>query len=142
MKSKFFYLLLFFACIFFACKADIKKEATASEKTNIISSPAVISKKLSPKDFTQKLASSKNPQLIDVRTPQEFNQGHLSNAVNINYHGDFFIEELRKLDKNRSLFVYCQSGVRSEKACYKLKKMGFKEVYDMQGGYLDWLDKE
>ncbi|MEM9920433.1 MAG: rhodanese-like domain-containing protein [Bacteroidota bacterium] len=89
-------------------------------------------------DFVRLLNEAPNAQLIDVRTPNEVAQGALPNSVNINYRGDDFEEELKKLDQEKPVFVYCQSGGRSAKTYFKLKKMGFPEVYEMTGGYLDW----
>jgi len=77
-------------------------------------------------------------QLIDVRTPKEFAEGHLSNAVNINFYDSNFMEEMSKLDKNKDLYIYCRSGGRSGKAAKKLKSQGFLKVYDLEGGILNW----
>ena len=45
---------------------------------------------------------------------------------------------IRKLDKNEPIYLYCRSGKRSAKAAQILKEMGFKEIYDMEGGFLNW----
>ena len=76
--------------------------------------------------------------LIDVRTPQEYEQGHIENAVNINIAGESFQEEIGKLDKEEPVYVYCKVGGRSGKAAKMLKDMGFKEVYDLEGGIVNW----
>ena len=76
--------------------------------------------------------------LIDVRTPQEYEQGHLENSININIAGDSFKEEVEKLDKSQPVYVYCKVGGRSARAASTLKEMGFEEVYDLEGGIRNW----
>lgn len=77
-------------------------------------------------------------QLIDVRTLEEFNEGHLSNAKNICVTDDDFNEKVAKLDRNEPVYLYCRSGVRSARAGEILREMGFTEIYDMDGGILKW----
>lgn len=76
--------------------------------------------------------------LIDVRTPGEFEQGHLENSVNINIADESFKEEVGKLDKSQPVYVYCKVGGRSAKAANMLREMGFEEVYDLKGGIQNW----
>jgi len=77
-------------------------------------------------------------QLIDVRTPSEYDGGKIGDAVNIDFYGANFAAELEKLDKTKTVLVYCAAGGRSGKAAKKLAKLGFKEVYDLKGGYGNW----
>lgn len=97
--------------------------------------------KLTPTEFDAKLKASPNAQLVDVRTPEEFQKGHLDGAVNINFYDTDFDQQIGKLSKTNPIFVYCQAGGRSGKACTKLGGMGFKEIYDMIGGYGEWVKK-
>lgn len=76
--------------------------------------------------------------LIDVRTPVEFEQGHLENSVNINIADPSFRDEIGKLDKSEPVYVYCKVGGRSAKAASLLREMGFEEVYDLEGGIRNW----
>lgn len=94
--------------------------------------------KLSVDEFETKLSSTEQAQLVDVRTPEEFNGGHLKNAQNININSDEFETSVNKLDKNKPVFVYCLAGGRSASAAKYLSKQGFKTVYDMQGGITKW----
>lgn len=83
--------------------------------------------------------ASKNVQLVDVRTPMEYNSGHIKSAINIDFfNASDFNTSFEKLDKNQPLYVYCRSGARSQKAARKLVSMGFKEIYDLRGGYNSW----
>ncbi|MBK8290211.1 MAG: rhodanese-like domain-containing protein [Flammeovirgaceae bacterium] len=95
-------------------------------------------KKLDPQNFENKLQSVNNPLLVDVRTQGEYNQGHLSNAMLIDYNSSEFKSRLSKLDKTKAVFVYCAVGGRSNAAVNVLTGMGFKEIYDLQGGISAW----
>ena len=75
--------------------------------------------------------------LLDVRTPMEYNEGHIENAKNIDISNSNFESEIDKLDKDQTVFVYCAIGVRSSKAANILRKKGFKHVFDLDGGYPD-----
>ncbi|MFO0322515.1 MAG: rhodanese-like domain-containing protein [Bacteroidota bacterium] len=88
-------------------------------------------------EFEKKLLSE-NAQLIDVRTPEEFNQGHVKGALNYNINDAEFENQLSKLDKNKPVLVYCLSGGRSGSAAEIIAGRGFKEVYNMQGGIMKW----
>jgi thioredoxin len=88
--------------------------------------------------FKSTLDKTINAQLIDVRTEDEFNGGHIKNAKNIDWNGNDFDAQLTSLDKTKPLLVYCLSGGRSKKAAAKLNELGFKEVLELDGGYLAW----
>lgn len=88
--------------------------------------------------FKGKIDSLSNEQLIDVRTPAEFSEGHLEGAINIDYRDSSFASKVEALDKSRPVMVYCKSGRRSAAAAEHLKSNGFKVVYDMKGGILEW----
>lgn len=93
---------------------------------------------LTPDDFEKKLTVTKDAQLIDVRTPGEYKEGHLKSSKNIDYKDQAFKGQIAKLDKNKPVFVYCLAGGRSAAAAELLHQNGFTEVYDMKGGYLKW----
>lgn len=91
-------------------------------------------------DFMKQLVETKNEYLLDVRTPSEYAEEHLNNAVNIDYNGNQFQDEIGKLDKSRPVYVYCLSGGRSASAAQALSDKGFK-VYNMKGGIMQWKAK-
>lgn len=95
-------------------------------------------KMVSVEEFSTALSSSVSPQLIDVRTPEEYATGHLESAQNINIYDRDFGERIAKLDKEKAVFVYCKAGGRSADAAAQLHEMGFKQVYDLQGGFMAW----
>lgn len=88
--------------------------------------------------YAEKLKSTENPQLLDVRTPEEYNTEHIDNAANVNWNGDDFAAKANKYDKSKPVFVYCKVGGRSAKAADKLAEMGFKEIYNLDGGIMKW----
>jgi phage shock protein E len=77
--------------------------------------------------------------LLDVRTPQEFNQGHIPGAVLIDIYDPKFREKVNQLDKDKSYYVICRSGNRSGKACEIMHDMGFSKPYNVEGGMLQWM---
>ena len=97
----------------------------------------VINKKVEKAEFS-KLMKKSGVQLIDVRTSREFSNGFIAGAKNIDYNGDSFEKQIKKLDKNKPVLVYCAAGGRSENAAELLKEWGFQEVYDLIGGYNGW----
>ena len=88
-----------------------------------------------PTEFKEK---SKNQVIIDIRTPQEFSQGHIEGAINLNYFDHSFTHQIGKYDKSKPIFLYCRSGNRTSSAAAKIAKLGFEEVYDLQGGIMSW----
>jgi len=97
---------------------------------------------LSCKDFDQKVKKTESVQLIDVRTADEFAGGTIGTAINIDFFGENFKEEMGKLDLERPVFVFCAKGGRSGKASAICKELGFKTIYDLDGGYTAWSQYE
>ena len=92
-------------------------------------------------DDYEKATQSKPVQLVDVRRPEEYNEGHLKGAVQANWQDpENFKVTVSKLDKNKPVYVYCLAGVRSDKAADWLTKNGFKEVINLEGGIQAWKD--
>lgn len=91
--------------------------------------------------FDKLIKEKKELQLIDVRTAQEFNEGHIKGAVNIDYYNSDFKQQLAKLDKSKPIAVYCAVGGRSGSGAQIAKQLGFKEVYDLEGGVVLWQRK-
>lgn len=77
-------------------------------------------------------------QIIDVRTPEEYAEGHIANAVNMNINNPNFETLIVSLNKEQPVMVYCKAGGRSAKAAGILKDNGFKQVYDLDGGIIGW----
>jgi rhodanese-related sulfurtransferase len=90
-----------------------------------------------PTEYQQSLQKDTSAILIDVRTPEEFANGHLKNAININYYDPSFMKQMGTLSKDKTIYVYCRSGGRSGKATQELTQAGYK-VVDMAGGITAW----
>lgn len=93
------------------------------------------------KEFSEAVENYSSQQLVDVRTPGEFNQGHIPNAINYDWRENDFKEQIKNLDKSQPVYVYCQSGVRSSEAANLLVSEGF-EVFELKGGMLNWRSKK
>lgn len=89
-------------------------------------------------DEFSKEISAPDVQLLDVRTPEEYAEGHIAGAVNVNVADADFLEQVEKtMDKKRTVYVYCRSGRRSLNAARILDSNGFSCV-NMEGGIIDW----
>ena len=121
MKSKLFsFLLLSF--LFISCHGQTSKAVHT----------------LDAKSFAEKLKTNENPQLLDVRTPEEYSTEHIGDAKNVNWNGDDFAAKAVAYDKAKPIFVYCKLGGRSSQAADKLAKLGFTEIYNLDGGIMKW----
>jgi len=121
MKTKLF-SLLFISFLFLSCQG----QATKPVQT------------LDVKTYAEKLKNTEKPQLLDVRTPEEFGVEHLENADNVNVNSPDFATKAAQYDKSKPIFVYCKVGGRSAQAADKLVAMGFTEVYNLEGGIMKW----
>jgi rhodanese-related sulfurtransferase len=83
-------------------------------------------------DFSQE--GLEDYTVLDVRTPEEFASGHLENAVNINWYDADFVDQMKVVPKEHTLYVYCKKGGRSAKAAALLDSLGYKAI-DLTGGY-------
>jgi thioredoxin len=93
---------------------------------------------LNVNEFEKQLIATKGEQLIDVRTPQEFEKYRIQSAKNIDFRSPNFRNEIEKLDKTKPVLIYCLSGVRSKSASEVFKEAGFEVIYDLEGGINAW----
>ena len=122
-------LLFFLGWSFVSCQSSSQNDTNTEQ---------FIREVVSVDRFKKLMAEYPDAQIIDVRTPEEFAAGHLDGAQNINFYDDDFEEQLKKLDKKKTVLVYCKSGGRSGKASNKMLSMEFNRVYDLEGGYTAW----
>jgi rhodanese-related sulfurtransferase/thioredoxin-related protein len=87
--------------------------------------------------FARLTADNKNV-ILDVRTPKEFQAGHLPRAINLDVNAADFDERIKSLDKNKTYLVHCAAGVRSAKACEKFEHLDFPHLYNLTGGFKAW----
>jgi rhodanese-related sulfurtransferase len=76
--------------------------------------------------------------ILDIRTPGEYNNSRINGAININFYDTSFAENLQKLDKNKTYFVYCRSGNRTGQSMRLFSSLGFKDIYHLNRGIVDW----
>lgn len=95
---------------------------------------------LEPMEFKTFL-NENDVTLVDLRTPKEFNSGHIENAINVNFLSSEFEKDIQKLDTTKTIVIYCRSGNRSRKSVAKLVEAGFDDIYDLKGGVLNWKKK-
>ena len=89
--------------------------------------------------FAEKKFNKKKVVVLDVRTTQEFNEGHLPNAVHIDVMDSVaFVQQAGKLKKGKTYLVYCKSGRRSAKAATIMEQQGFRHIWNMEGGITAW----
>lgn len=109
-----------FSALLFSCTAQSKTSLSADE-------------------FEKEIAGKENIQILDVRTPGEFFSGHIKNALQADWNDKKeFERRIAFIDKKKPVYVYCLSGGRSDAAANKLRKMGFSNVYELDGGTIAW----
>jgi thioredoxin 1 len=94
--------------------------------------------KLPAKQFNKKFNGTSGAVLLDVRTAKEVSRSYIKDAVFLDFHDSAFKKMLATLNPEKPVFVYCAIGVRSHDAAVMLQEMGFKEVYDLKGGIINW----
>ena len=123
MKKFTIVLVVFLSLITLSCKSD-------KSVITIVSTEEV-----------ETIMQSEDVQLIDVRTPEEYEEGHILNAQNIDYNSPNFEVNITKLNKSKPVLLYCKSGNRSGKSSQIFLEAGFKTIYDLEGGITEWIDK-
>ncbi|MDH3650720.1 MAG: rhodanese-like domain-containing protein [Saprospiraceae bacterium] len=90
--------------------------------------------------FRNGFESSAESIILDVRTSHEVNDQKIPGAIHLDYLGYDFIDQLENLDREKAYYVYCRTGRRSVRTCVLMKNWNFKEVYNLEGGLVAWLD--
>jgi rhodanese-related sulfurtransferase len=83
-------------------------------------------------------ADTNSTVVLDVRTKKEYREGHIPGSVMIDFNADDFEQQVAKLDKNKTYLVHCAAGGRSARACKKMEQLGFKKLYNLEGGMGAW----
>ena len=119
----------------------LKKIALAIVVFTLTSCNGQPSKKVETLDavsFSKKIEATPNPQILDVRTPEEYAAEHIERAQNVNWLSNDFVTNASKYDKSKPVFVYCKIGGRSHQAAEKLAQLGFTQIIELEGGFLKW----
>jgi len=89
--------------------------------------------------WSKNIDSDQKQIILDVRTLEEFDEKSIPGSILADIlKPSEFINIVEKLDKNSKIFVYCRSGIRSQKACNILDQLGFQETFNLDGGILEW----
>ncbi len=126
MKS--YKILILAAALFFLQVEFIQAQSTDSAKV------------ISVEKF-EKMAKKQKNTVIDIRTPEEVQEGQLEGALNIDFLDNSFATEIDKLDKNKPYLLYCRTGKRTAKAGAQMKAAGFKKIYMLDGGITKWQEQ-
>jgi rhodanese-related sulfurtransferase len=113
----------------------VEAENKLSEETTVILPE---NRKLSPAQAYEMIAADAGVVVLDVRTTEEFENGHIAEAVNIDFLAEDFKDHVQKLDKEKTYLVYCMGGKRSNQAQLLMDSLAFKQVYDLMGGFRQW----
>ena len=134
MKNLFLITLTVFSFFAISCgnaavseTAQIQQTTTQGQFTNV-----------STEYLNAAIKGGGNFVILDVRTPGEVAEGYIENAVNMDINNANFKTQAAELDKSETVYVYCRSGMRSQTASKVLIEMGFKDVRNVEGGYLSW----
>ena len=122
-------LITFAIPIFIICLGFMLPLLSAQENTRII---AVSAKEAA--DLIDKHVGDSDFAVLDIRTPGEFQAGHLKNAILIDFYSQTFADQLSRLDKEKKFLIYCRSGNRSARSLEIFKKLKFQKIYHMANG--------
>lgn len=135
-------ILLVLTLSIFSIQFSCTTKATSGDIATSEVQEITIARNVGAEDFNKLLNEKGNALLIDVRTPQEVEQGYIKGARHIDISSQEFRIEVDKLDKTQPVFVYCRSGRRSAAAMRYMRDNGFVEVYNLNGGILAWEQAE
>ena len=128
-------LLLLAAVALAGCSPD--PEAAAANRDSSVSTGSGSPIRVSTADFTSVIANP-DVQIIDVRTPEEFAEGHIPGAVNMPVQAPDFTAQVAELDPNGTYAVYCRSGNRSQPAVAAMERAGITKIYELASGTIGW----
>ena len=135
MKSDKLVFIFITTLVVSSCTNGQDKKATqsAEQSVNII-------EQVDAKHFRQ-LVEKGEGIILDVRTPEEINQGYIPGASTINIYDQDFESKLNLIQRDKPVYVYCKAGGRSNQAAELMKKKGFMKVYNLDGGITSWMNK-
>lgn len=135
------HLLILLLSFLIACKPNDKSVGQAEASIGSIANSTQKQDKpdITVQEAKERLAASKDIVLIDVRTPNEVAAGVIGQPLVIDIANPNFAQEVAKLDKDKEYIVYCAVGGRSSSAVSYMRQEGFTKVYNMLGGYNEWV---
>jgi len=139
MKKLFFIIPLTLSISMMGCSTDTNQEENqeiSNHEIDLVEQVKTI-EDVNVEKFAALIEKGEG-QVLDVRTPEEWQSGVIKGAIKINFYDSNFKEQIGKLDKKRPVFVYCKAGGRSAGAAKQLQESGFNEVYNLLGGITAW----
>lgn len=137
MKHLFSLAWLAIAAVFISSPGTAPSPVSAAETIQQRQS-GLVPKHVNAEGADKLLKANKDVVVLDIRTADEFSDGHLIGAKNIDFYAKDFGQKLGGLDKARTYLVHCAGGGRSTKSLEQFKKLGFKSVYHLDGGFNAW----
>ena len=135
MKSVKFFPRVLVVALLWGGAVSCQSNSPSVQSTQV---EGVVNENVNVEQFADLIENGPEGLLLDVRTDREFSMGHIKGASQIDFYRNDFQEELAKLDPDVPVYVYCRSGNRSGQAAKMMKQMGFKTVYNLQGGSGAW----
>lgn len=94
---------------------------------------------IDPEEWAEKIRKDEHAVILDVRTPEEVEEGMIPGAVSLDFYlGQGFLDGLDELDRSKNYYVYCRSGNRSSQACAVMQSIGFTNTFNLPGGIMEW----
>ena len=134
------YILIAAFSVLTSCSGTAQQNntATSTPETAAIAPPSTGVTDVDVAAFKKLQQGNPDAVVLDVRTPEEFAQGNIEGAVNIDVKNPNFSGQIKGLDKDKTYMVYCRTGRRSTTACQMMQNEGFKNLYNLQGGFVAW----
>ncbi len=94
---------------------------------------------LTQTQWSEQLANDENAVILDVRTEAEVNEGYIPNMKHLDiFNAGPFMDNAKEMDQSKNYYIYCRSGGRSGQACAILGSLGFKNTFNLMGGFMEW----
>ncbi len=130
---KVYLMILVLLFVLTSCTMDGVKSDSSAQKTLV---------SISTQEFYDLTQTQEDAIILDVRTPQEYHEEHIADAIQIDFYDSDFQTQLNELDKEQTYLIYCRSGRRSAETLSLMRDLGFTSVYDLDLGINDWKAKE
>ena len=134
------YTILFISIIVMsvACTADQADSQSSNASAAQLNSGEWQVQTVEALEAQDVISTVPNIVVLDVRTPEEYDAGHISGGKNIDFFGSDFESQLSELDRDTPYLLHCKSGGRSTKVLKVMERLGFKNIYHLEGGFDAW----
>ena len=140
-KSYIIFTILILASLAVYAGTTQLQPKTGQNPSSAITNGEETIRNISAEEAKQILENDKDVIVLDVRTPEEFSNGHIKNAINIDFYAPEFKGNIAKLSPDKTYILHCRSGARSSKALNTLKDAGISNILHMNHGFNEWREK-